>query len=370
VFVMGDHGRSRDLAHLLGRLIAIRTDGRGDERPLAELVEAELARHAPDSLELAEVPVDDGTALAYVYAVWGAPRLLINAHLDTVPPNVGWRGDPFSARIDGDRLYGLGAADTKGAIAAVLTALAEVRPRDCAVLFSGDEERDGRCMRAFIARGGTRGVEQALVCEPTGLRAGTRHRGILALEAHYRGEGGHSSRADQMPAPIAELARLAVAFDDWGRARRTAGPPGFTGTCMNIGKLDGGVAFNVVPDAAKLSISVRPPPGAAPAAVAAELTTVAHGVAPAAVLRTILSNPSFATRSVERFRRWLGDRVDRPIDLGFWTEASMLAEAGVDAVVIGPGDIAQAHAAEEWVTLEQLEDARALFSRIFAETQR
>jgi acetylornithine deacetylase len=100
----------------------------------------------------------------------------------------------------------------------------------------------------------------------------------------------------------------------------------------------------------------------APSAVAEELGAIQRAVAPAAEVVTRLSNPSFTTRALPRFRPLLGDRIDRPLDLAFWTEAAMLSEAGVDAVVIGPGDIAQAHAPDEWVALAQLEEARQLFA--------
>jgi len=164
-----------------------------------------------------------------------------------------------------------------------------------------------------------------------------------------------------MPAPIADLARLAVAFDAWGKLRRDEGPPGFTGMCLNVAKLDGGVAFNVVPREATLSTSLRPPPGAEIDLVHADLLALATRVLPAAALTVELSNPPFQTRDLAAFRPWLGGLVDRPIDMGFWTEAAVLAQAGIDAVVFGPGDIAQAHAADEWVPLADLETARQAF---------
>ena len=81
-----------------------------------------------------------------------------------------------------------------------------------------------------------------------------------------------------------------------------------------------------------------------------------------------LDNPPFATRAPESFRGLLGDLVDAPIDLAFWTEAAALSSAGIDAVVFGPGDIARAHAADEWVPRADLERARDLFIRAFAAT--
>jgi acetylornithine deacetylase len=361
-----------DVVALLERLIRADTHNPGgDERALARLLADELAVRKPDDVIVKDVP-RDATTGAFVLATWGQPRILVNAHLDTVPPNQGWSGDPFQPRRvskhDGDRIIGLGAADTKGAIASVLAALDDARPRDVAVLFSGDEEHTGTCMRAFIAAGHAKNIERAIVCEPTGCRAGTRHRGVLSVEAHVEGVGGHSSRADELPAPLAMLARLAVAWDEWGRRHRDLGPLGFRGMCLNIAKLDGGVAFNVVPKEARLTASVRPPPGTDVRAVRAELEAVARAEVPEVVLSASVENAPFATRDLEAFVPLVGDVAARPLDLAFWTEAAVLAEAGVDAVVFGPGDIAQAHAADEWVSVPELERARATFARLFKST--
>jgi len=360
------------VATLLSRLVAHHTQNPGgDEQSLAILLAAELKARRPDAVKLVEVPRTGATG-AYVIATWGTPRLLVNAHLDTVPPNEGWTGDPYIARRSGDRLTALGAADTKGAIAAILCALDEVQPRDTAVLLSGDEELDNTCMRAFLAEPpiqlGVGGVERAIVCEPTSLRVGVRHRGILSLEIELKGHGGHSSRADVLPRPLADLARLAAAIDDWGRAHVAKGPPGFQGLCLNIAKLDGGIAFNVIPERGVLTVSLRPPPGADVAAVKAELVAIQKRVVPAAHCSWLIDSPPFETRDVAAFVPHLGARAEAPCDLAFWTEAALLANAGVDSVVIGPGDIDHAHAGDEHVLVSELEAARAMFIDVWRST--
>ncbi len=354
-----------DPVPLLARLIAedTRNPG-GDELRCAKFLASELARHAPDTVEVIEVERGHGRGCgAYVFARWGEPRLLLNTHLDTVPASDGWLDDPLVARVANGIVIGLGAADTKGAIAAALAALDEVRPQQLAILYSGDEEHGGEVMRAFLASGRARGLERAIVCEPTGLRLGTRHRGILALEATVRGEGGHSSRADRLVAPVAELARLAVTLDDWGRARRTLGPAGFEGMCLNVARIDGGVAFNVVPESATLSVSLRPPPGADADALREELLALARTAGLEA--RVAVENVPFATREPAAFAELLGDAAGPPLDLQYWTEAAFLSSVGIDAVVFGPGEIAQAHAPEEWVSIRELLAARAAFAEVF-----
>ena len=86
---------------------------------------------------------------------------------------------------------------------------------------------------------------------------------------------------------------------------------------------------------------------------------------PDAVVKTPVEHPAFGTRDVSSFEPWLGAAARAPIDLAFWTEAALLSRAGIDAVVFGPGDIAQAHAPGEWVEIEQLERAQQTFADIF-----
>lgn len=355
-----------DLVGALSRLIAVDTHNPGgDERAFCALAGAEL-RARGGEVRVVEVPRDE-TVGAYVIATWGRPRLVINVHVDTVPPNRGWSSDPYRARVDGGRVYGLGAADTKGAIAALLGALDAAPARDLAVVLSGDEERTGTVVREVLERERERlaGVGRAIVCEPTSCRAGTRHRGILWVEAALTGRGGHSSRADELPAPLADAARLGVAFAEWGRRQREVGPLGFRGMCMNVARLDGGIAFNVVPDQARLTVSVRPPPGSDVMAVRSELYALAADVLPAATLSSPIANPSFETQDRGAFPSALG--AGAPVDLGFWTEAALFSAAGIDCVVFGPGDIAHAHAPDEFVPVADLERARDVFAAVLGE---
>lgn len=356
-------------ARLLQPLIQHRTTNPGgDEGALARYLAAELRARNADEVVVGDTRRGDGTPGAWVFARWGQPKLVINAHLDTVPANDGWTADPFTARITGDRVIGLGACDTKGAIAAAIAALDDCRPRDVALLFTGDEEHGTACLRDFLKTDHARGLTTAIVCEPTGCRPGFKHRGILALRFTLAGHGGHSSMADHRPAPIADLARLAVAVHAWGQARKDQGPEGYQGLCVNVAGLDGGVAFNVIPETATLSVSIRPPPGADQAALQEELTAMAKEIVPAATVSVEIDHRPFVARDPKALEALLGDDAAQPLDIAFWTEAALLSEAGVNAVVWGPGDIALAHAPDEYVEIAQLERARARFAAIYAGT--
>lgn len=351
-------------AELLAELVAIPTqqagpDGvSGNERRLCDHLAPLLRARGADEVIVADAKRTDGKPGAYVFARWGTPRRIINAHVDTVPANAGWSRDPWSPHIADGKLYGLGSADTKGAIAATLVALDGMKPRDVGVLFSGDEEHGSRVMHAFLESPHAKAVKQAIVCEPTARIAGVAHRGVIGQAATLEGEGGHSSKADFMPKPLLQLAKLAVALDDLGRARLHDGPPGMTGICLNIAALHGGVAFNVIPQRGKLEWSLRPYPGFDRAKWDADVAVAMRAVDPAIVLASSVDHAPFACDKLADAVRPYVDRIGA---LDFWTEAALYEEHGIDAIVVGPGDIGQAHAADEFVTLADLDWAVELY---------
>jgi len=360
------------LRSLLAELVAFDTQNpSGDERAMVQRLAVEL-----DALGAARVEAFAAGEHHGVFAVFGSsPSLLLNAHVDTVPANAGFTSRPHDLVFREGKLLGLGAADTKGAIACILGALETCRitgraVRDVAVLFSGDEESGGRVMREFLASERADGLTHAIVCEPTDCRIGVRHRGIAAATATAQSSGGHSSRADDLGAPVVVAARAAVALHAWGQRYRSRGPAGYEGLCVNVAAIDGGVAFNVVPSRAVLTVSFRPWPGGDVVALLDEAKTEACAAAAPDSLgwEVSFANPPLATRDVAQFARWLPSLLrGGTVDLQFWTEAALLPPAGIDAVVFGPGSIAQAHAPDEYVELAQLIEAHDTFVEILGD---
>jgi len=356
-----------ECASLLADLIRFDTvNPGGDEPALCHHLAERLTDLGAESVSVGTTPRPDDTGTgAWVFARFGTPELIVNAHVDTVPANRGWSRDPHRAEITSDRVYGLGSADTKGAIAAILTALADVRPTNVGILFSGDEERSSTVLPVFLRTEDAKRARRAIVCEPTTRRAGIRHRGVLCYEAEIRGLGGHSSKADRMPKPIVTMAKLAVGLAELGADYLDDGPDDMKGLCFNVASLDGGVAFNVVPELAKLTWSARQPPGFDARALEDRQSAIAAAIDSGIAVRKVLDQSSFATRDIDGMKSLLGAYPQAWGPLDFWTEAAVFADAGIDAVVVGPGDIAQAHAADEFVTLADLDWACGLFRDVF-----
>jgi acetylornithine deacetylase len=353
----------------LAELVAFDTrNPGGDERALAEKLARDLAALGARSTE-----VFSSAGHHSAYARFGAqdPTLILNAHIDTVLANAGYSTEPLVLLQRGGRVHGLGSADTKGAIAAILQAFAERRasgstPDGLAVLFSGDEELGGACIRDFLSSERSHGLERAIVCEPTGCRVGVRHRGVYAARISSSSPGGHSSLAETVPNPLTALARAAVALDDLGVRCRDLGPEGLRGVCMNIAALDGGLAFNIIPALATLTFSMRPGPGVDVSSVIEQAHEAVRIAATPLTMdwQTVAANPAFETRNLSSFAPLLGERAASPVDLPFGTEAGQFVERDIDAVVFGPGHVEQAHKADEYVDLDELEEAVRVFLQV------
>ena len=347
---------------ILRDLVAFDTrNGTGNEVACVEWLATRLQAHRPDRLVVETVERSRGKPpSAFVLAVWGEPRALMNVHIDTVPSGEGWTADPLKLVERDGRAFGLGTADIKGAAAAILGALDTVTPRNCAVLLSGDEEHGSEIMPAVIERGHLAGVQRAVVCEPTSCRVGRAHRGMLAMHARYRGHGGHSSLADTLEAPLADAARFATRLADYKAAHLNFGEPPFRGLCVNIGDIRSDGAYNVVPTVAEAWVSMRPPPGDSVAERQADLIAMAGG----GDTDVIVAFEPFQSRDPDAFRAVFAD--DDIVDLPYWTEAAMMSAAGINTVVFGPGNLEQAHRPDEYVELSQLEQAQTRYAAVLS----
>lgn len=350
----------RILAHL-GPLLA--DDSQNPPRrissrsPMFEYVRGVL----PDDFEV--TVTDHGAGHVTLLAVRGAPELLFNCHMDTVPVGEGWSVPPLALTVRDGRAWGRGSCDIKGAAAALL-AVAESTSAPMALLLTSDEEgAGGCCVQRFLNSEAARPFRVAVVCEPTGNRAVLSHRGFLSVKGHFKGLAGHSSelRALQDSA-IHAAARWMSAALAYCQSEAEAG----RATCFNVGRIDGGLKSNVIADECFLHYSARLAPGADNDAFVAALSGL-ENAATQARWEVPFSGPPLpaAGRGSDGARAFAaahGLTITEQVD--FWTEASLFSAAGLDAVVLGPGHIEQAHTVDEWVALDQLATAAEQYRRI------
>jgi len=328
--------------------------------------EAGMFVHARAVLKAAGFSVamtDYGDGHVNLFARRGGASVLFNCHLDTVPVGEGWTKPPLQLTVEGDRAFGRGTCDIKGAAAALL-ALAESSDARMAILFSSDEEgAGGCCVRNFLADEAHRRFKQVVVCEPTRCEAVLAHRGYLSVKGRFTGIAGHSSEGRALAdSAIHRMARWTTAALEHCQGEADDGRP----TGFNVGLVSGGTKSNVIAGETDLHYSARLGPGESNEELLAELSGLG-GADQCANWHVPFSGPPLpaAGQAVAPVRAFCERRkvdIGEPVD--FWTEASLFSAAGMPAMVLGPGDIAQAHTPDEWVSLEQLERALTVYRRI------
>ncbi|RDS84831.1 acetylornithine deacetylase [Dyella monticola] len=303
---------------------------------------------------------DHGAGAVTLYAVRGKPKYLFNVHLDTVPDSPHWTRDPHVLDVAEDRAIGLGACDIKGA-AAALVAVANASSGDLALLFSTDEEaNDPRCIAAFLQE--KPAYDAVIVAEPTRGHAVLAHRGIHSVQMRFAGQAGHASgEIKPTDSAVHQVMRWGTAALDHVDNLSHERFGGLTGLRFNIGRVEGGIKANMIAPTADVRFGFRPLPSMDPDQLLETFRTL---VEPTPVdyeeLFRGMSLPAgdIATAETRRLAaRDIADELGVPVGnaVNFWTEAALFSQAGYIAFVYGPGDIAQAHTADEWVALDQLQ---------------
>lgn len=312
---------------------------------------------------------------------WTAPgatrTLLFEAHQDTVPVD-GMIIDPFGGKIEGRRLYGRGACDIKGGMAAMLATFARIvqeKPQGAANLVMActvDEEHTFLGVQELVKRGVK--ADYAVVAEPTQLNIVHAHKGVARWKLSVGGRSCHSSSPELGINAIYRMGKVLTLIERYAEELRASrvdpllGPP-----TISVGRIEGGSSVNTVPDKCRIEIDRRIIPGEkpeeTPGQLAAYLERANVGV-PVEMTPLWINAPALSPAGSEELVQRLGAAIDsvrgshrvHPVPYG--TDASTIALAGVPAVVFGPGDIAQAHTCDEWLDLDQLDQASEILYRL------
>lgn len=294
-----------------------------------------------------------------------APALLLEAHLDTVAPAGDWTRDPFTPVVQGGRLYGLGACDTKGSLATFLHLFAELaraprRLRRRLVLAATVDEEVGQT-GAYALMGKDLALRGAFVGEPTDCRVVHAHKGFVRFRVETTGRAAHSSRPEQGDNAIERMSGVVQWFREYGRTLAQSPCHGALGRpTVNVGTIAGGVGVNTVPDRCVIQVDRRTVPGETLADVQAELAALG-AIEPSARIFEVLERPAVHTPAEAPLVRQLVQTLQacgEPAGLEavpYLTNAVAYAAAGVPVVVFGPGDLTQAHRPDEFIQLAELE---------------
>jgi acetylornithine deacetylase len=359
----------------LDRLIAFDTVSRNSNLALIDWAKAHLAAHGA-TIRM-DFSADRGKANMLASFGEGPGGIVLSGHTDVVPVDgQDWTSDPFKATIRDGRLYGRGACDMKGFVGVVLghaPDYAKAAAREpIHVALTYDEELGCLGIPHLIAAMRRWGIEPSgcLVGEPTSMRPVSAHKGGRVYRCKVTGKAAHSSLAPQAVNAVQYAARIVALIQEIAEreARQGLRAESFDvpHTTISANLFNGGTAGNIVPAAAEILFEFRYVPGFDPDALIAEIEGFARrelvprmqAVDPASGIAFELVNaiPALDAKETDAiFGRVCalapGEKVEK---VSYGTEASFFQNGGVPAMVCGPGSIAQAHKADEYVALEQL----------------
>ncbi len=360
-----------DVAALTAALVRHRTE----DPPGREI---ELARFVCDALRASgiEASVDEfapGRANVLGRIAGGhAPALVFSAHLDTMPAGNedAWSRPPFEGRIESGLLYGRGAADMKGGLAAMLSAagaLAEAQlAGDLLLALSAGESSSCLGARRFVDTGALAGAGAILVSEPSSMRALTAEAGALWLRLVASGAPGHASGGGGDSA----VERLVDAVISLRAAELPGGEHPLLGRAsVSVGTFHGGTAVNLTPDRAAAENDVRYLPGTRQGEL---LDAVGGAVGEGVAVEVIDDKPPVETSADHPFvaaclaalESWSG-RSHTPGGARYFSDSNVLCPAlGVPRVIIGPGGLGMSGQRDEHVALDDLRAAAKLYEAI------
>jgi acetylornithine deacetylase/succinyl-diaminopimelate desuccinylase-like protein len=311
-----------------------------------------------------------------VYGIWRGKTerwAALDVHMDTVSVEQ-MTGDPFDGRIENGRVYGRGAVDTKASLGVAL-ALLEAMHRagqtpepNLLIVATADEETHATGAYAFadwVRRQGL-SIDQLLVAEPTMCAPVFGHKGVLRLEFQVKGQATHTSQPQLGKNAITAAARLVLALDEEHQRLLAEPPKTVLGSpTLTVSMIKGGTGLNVVPDTCNVFVDRRVVANEKPSDIAAQLYELSQQSCPLPVTMNVMLEVNAFLQSpdtpwVRQLANWSGRE---PAVVPYGTNAVAYGGLARETVVLGPGSIDQAHGAEEWVEISELEKLAAIYTR-------
>lgn len=366
---------------ILARLIAFDTTSRNSNLALIAWVEEFLHARGIASQRVANA---DGSK-ANLYAVVGPAvpgGVVLSGHTDVVPVDgQPWSSDPWVLSERGDKLYGRGTADMKSFIALALAhvdaALAAPLKRPMILAFSYDEEvgcLGAPSMIAEIARDLPRPAA-VIVGEPTLMKVVSAHKSVRSFVVEVTGREAHSSLPERGVSAVMEALKLMNLVVELGSEAKLVSHAHFTPATMTIGRVEGGTAANIIARQCSFVWDLRCPEMEQGDAIEARFRAAAEALDSEIKARAPEGGVSVTRRSktpglaiapeseAEALARALtGDNETRVVS--YAAEAGLFQQAGLPAVICGPGSIEQAHQPDEWIERSQIEEGAAFMRRL------
>ncbi|HEV8543822.1 MAG TPA: M20/M25/M40 family metallo-hydrolase [Verrucomicrobiae bacterium] len=365
--------------NLLAELIALPSvnpaflpagDERGGEGRVAECL-ASKATSAGLSVEFQQV-LPDRSNLIVRLIPRGKPtrRVILAPHLDTVG-SVNMPESHFKPAVENGRMHGRGACDTKGSVAAMFTAVLEAAfspPRETEIIFAGlvDEENAQKGSRV-LAKSRLK-ADLAIIGEPTEARVVTAHKGDMWLKLITHGKAAHGARPELGRNAVHQMARVIDLLETkYAKFLRRRKHPLLGSATINVGSVRGGTQPNIVPDRCEIEIDRRTVPDEIDSRVRREILGFIRDAGLAVEMENAKHHPCIGLETdpkvplVAQFMSLARQRESIGVD--FFCDAAIISAGGTPSVVFGPGNIAQAHTVDEWISLKSLKRATLLLTR-------
>lgn len=298
----------------------------------------------------------------------GGHALGFSGHLDTVPlGSAAWRHPPLGGELADGRIHGRGSADMKGGVAAFLAAAINTPPPPggVSILLTAGEETGDEGARALVAGDALPPVGALIVGEPTLNQAVPGHKGALWLRLRTSGVSAHGSMPERGVNAVSRMVAGLSKLEDFrvGTCHPVMGP-----VTLSIGTIHGGLNTNSVPDACEVTLDLRSTPEFGHAALIAEVAT---RLGPLVNVEPILDLPSVWTppdqpwiAALTSIAQGITGEISALRAMSYFTDAALLTSAlgGVPTLLLGPGDPERAHQTDEWVAVERLQEAEAIYS--------
>jgi acetylornithine deacetylase len=366
-----------DLVPLLQALVAIDSTSSRSNLPVLDLLEREV-RAAGFETRRSKWLDAAGVEKANLVCRMGPDTpggLALVGHTDCVPFHEEWK-EALAGEVRDGRVHGRGAADTKGFLAAALTAVARARPSRAplTLAFTADEETGCIGSKQLLAEGRVH-PRHAIVGEPTSLVPVRAHKGYCAVEVRISGVEGHSAYPEVGASAIHALGRLWTELEAIGRTLAREMDPDFSPpTCTwNVGVIEGGKARNIIAGECRFSYEWRPLPGQDPRRALRLLEEALQRLVDAGAgrIRTeiapLRADPAAVTPPEAEIVRFLeAESGNRSTTVPFGTELPEVLGMGAEACVFGPGDIRVAHRTGEHVEIAEVERAVGILERAVA----
>jgi succinyl-diaminopimelate desuccinylase len=363
-------GEEKELLSLTRELLCCETvNPPGIELEAAKIIAQKLELYGIE-VEIQKLGEDRANVIGVIKGSGEKPSLLLNGHLDTVPPGqLTWDYPPFSGTVVDGKIYGRGASDMKSGLAALVMAACLIKKSgiklkgDLIVAGTAGEETDSLGAKAFMDAGYFSNVGQIIIAEPSNLKLFTCQKGALWLEFTTFGKTAHGAMPDLGENAILLMNRFLNRLQDYKFIYNNH--PLLTPPTFNVGTVSGGVKNNVVPDRCVLTIDIRTVPGQSHEAIIEELTELfldCLGDREKGTVRIfndrypVETDPSDPLVTIARK---IGQKVLNldlePEGVNYYTDASVFVKSNrVPVILFGPGDERLAHQPNEYVEIDKL----------------